>query len=143
MGIVTLSMSDGDRKRVHDPCGDRTPPTSKVALVSGAYAKPVYVLTDAGCFTSCVVAANRLVEQGAIAIGETSGQNEEYGEVATPPPLASGLADYLLPISIIRQPREQLRVVPKVSWTGAMDADVEIEIWIMQLSSNNTSKIPK
>lgn len=125
---------DGDRKLVHDPCCDRTPPTTKITLVPGAYARPVYVLIDAGCFSSCVVAANRLVEQGAIAVGETSGQNEEYGEVASPPPLPSGLAEYLLPISIIRQPREQLRVVLTVRWAGAMDADDELEGWIATMA---------
>ncbi len=129
---------DGDRKLVHDPCCDRTPPTAKIALVPGAYSKPVYVLIDAGCFSSCVVAANRLVEQGAIAVGETSGQNEEYGEVATPPPLPSGLADYLLPISIIRQPRERLRVEPKLRWAGAMDDDSEIESWIATMAVDPT-----
>jgi len=125
---------NGDRVLVHDPCCDRTPPTSKIALVPGVYKKPVYVLIDAGCFSSCVVGANRLIEQGAIAVGETSGQNEEYGEVATPPPLPSGLADYLLPISIIRQPSETLRVVPRVPWMGAMDADSELETWISRMA---------
>ncbi|OYY76389.1 MAG: hypothetical protein B7Y43_15205 [Sphingomonas sp. 28-62-20] len=134
---------DGDRKLVHDPCCDRTPPTTKITLVPGAYARPVYVLIDAGCFSSCVVAANRLVEQGAIAVGETSGQNEEYGEVASPPPLPSGLAEYLLPISIIRQPRERLRVEPKLRWTGTMDADDEIENWIAQVSLNKISQLSK
>jgi hypothetical protein len=130
---------NGDRTLVYDPCCDRTPPTTKIALVAGAYNKPVYVLIDAGCFSSCVVAANRLIEQGAIAIGETSGQNEEYGEIATPPPLPSGLARYFLPISIIRQPREALRVVPKIRCEGAMDADAEIETWIVQMAVGTKS----
>lgn len=121
---------DGDRNLVHDPCCDPTPPTGPVPLVPGAYTNPVYVLIDAGCFSSCVLAANRLIEQGAIAVGETSGQNEEYGEVTTPPPLPSGLARYLLPISIIRQPKSSLRVEPRLKWAGALDDDVAIEAWL-------------
>lgn len=128
---------EGDRALVYDPCCDQIPPGNPAIAVPRAYTKPVYVLIDAGCFSSCVLAANRLVEQGAIAIGETSGQNEEYGEIATPPPLPSGLARYFLPISIIRQPRETLRVVPKVRWDGAMDADAEIESWIGQLAARS------
>ncbi len=130
---------DGDRKLVHDPCCDRTPSDVPITTVPNAYNKPVYVLIDAGCFSSCVLAANRLIEQGAIAIGETSGQNEEYGEIVTPPPLPSGLARYFLPISIIRQPSETLRVVPKMRWEGAMDADGEIETWIAKMARNSMS----
>jgi hypothetical protein len=129
---------DGDRTLVHDPCCDATLLTAAVALVPSAYDKPVYVLIDAGCFSSCVLAANRLIEQGAIAVGETSGQNEEYGEIATPPPLPSGLARYYLPISIIRQPKKTLRVIPSVTWAGALDDDVGIEAWVNQLALSDT-----
>ena len=125
---------DGDHLLVHDPCCDRVPPTKKIPLVTGDYTKPVYVLIDAGCFSSCVLAADRLIEQGAIAVGETTGQNEEYGEIATPPPLPSGLARYFLPISIIRQPKDTLRIVPQIAWQGAMDDDAGIETWIAKLA---------
>ncbi|KPF73367.1 hypothetical protein IP88_09375 [alpha proteobacterium AAP81b] len=120
----------GDRALVHDPCCDAAPAAAPVAPAASAYRRPVYVLIDAGCFSSCVLAANRLIAQGAVAVGETSGQNEEYGEIATPPPLPSGLARYFLPISIIRQPRETLRVVPGIRWDGALDDDAAIEAWI-------------
>lgn len=129
---------DGDRKLVHDPCCDRTPSDKPVTAVPNTHDKPVFVLIDAGCFSSCVLAANRLIEQGAIAIGETSGQNEEYGEIVSLPPLPSGLARYYLPISIIRQPSETLRIVPKVRWEGAMDADGELETWIAKMARNST-----
>ena len=125
---------DGDRQLVHDPCCDAeddAPPSSDVMPRFGGRA---YVLVDAGCFSSCVLAANRLIAQGAVAIGETSGQNEEYGEIVTPPPLPSGLASYSLPVSIIRQDHRALRVIPQERWPGAMDDDRGLEDWVAHLA---------
>ncbi len=124
---------DGDRALVHDPCCDPDSVTVPLMTVASRYARPVYVLIDAGCFSSCVLAANTLMRNGAISVGESSRQNEEYGEIVTPPPLPSGLASYFLPISIIRQAPTALRVVPTFRWSGAMDDDVGLARWIAQL----------
>ena len=129
---------DGDRALVHDPCCDADPARPAPPPPPALYTGPAYVLIDAGCFSSCVLAANRLVEQGAVPVGETTGQNEEYGEVVDGPPLPSGLARYLLPVSIIRQPRETLRLIPRFTWPGAMDDDVGLERWIATLAARQS-----
>ena len=129
------SAPGGDETLVHDPCCDASPSAAPPPDRPSLYAGPVYALIDAGCFSSCVVAAGRLVAQGATAVGETSGQNEEYGEIVEPPPLPSGLARYFLPISIIRQPKEALRVEPAIAWSGAMDDDAGLEAWISRLAA--------
>ena len=131
---------DGDRALVHDPCCDADPARAVPPMPPAIYTGTAFVLIDAGCFSSCVLAANRLVEQGAIAIGETTGQNEEYGEVVDGPPLPSGLARYLLPVSIIRQPRETLRLIPRVMWPGAMDDDTGLERWIATLAARQSPR---
>ncbi len=130
----------GDKALVHDPCCDADPAPPPVAPAPPLYARPVYVLIDAGCFSSCVLAANRLVQHGAIAVGETTGQNEEYGEVADGPPLPSGLARYLLPISIIRQEKNALRLAATLPWVGAMDDDAGIENWIEGLAASRLER---
>lgn len=104
-----------------------------------AYRGPVYVLTDAGCFSSCVVAANILIKLGGINVGEVMGENEEYGEITGPIDLPSKLGRYWLPISIIRQRKEDLGGRPVVhAWTGAMDNDAGILAWIADLSRHTS-----
>ena len=106
-----------------------------------AYRGPAYVLTDAGCFSSCVVAANILIKLGGINVGEVMGQNEEYGEITGPIDLPSKLGRYWLPISIIRQRKEDLGGRPVVhAWAGAIDDDPGILAWIADLSKNTSSR---
>jgi hypothetical protein len=101
-----------------------------------AYAGKVFVVTDAGCFSSCVVVMNTLKRMGAIQVGEASGQNEVYGESVGPFNLPSGLGWYRVPASIIRQPRSSLGgLPPDRPWTGAMDDDAGIRAWIARLAS--------
>ena len=100
-----------------------------------AYARKVFVLTDAGCFSSCVVVMNTLKRMGAIQVGEASGQNEVYGESVGPFDLPSGLGWYRIPVSIIRQPRSSLGgLPPDVRWPGAMDDDRGLRAWIAGLA---------
>jgi hypothetical protein len=99
------------------------------------YGRPVFVLTDAGCFSSCVIAADTLRRLGARQVGEVSGQNEEFGEAAGPLALPSGLARLWVPISIIRQARESLGGLPvDAPWPGALDDDPAIFAWIAGLA---------
>ncbi len=99
------------------------------------YTGKVFVLTDAGCFSSCVVVMNTLKRMGAIQIGEASGQNEVYGESVGPFNLPSGLGWYRIPVSIIRQPRSSLGgLPPDIPWPGAMDDDAGIRDWIGKLA---------
>lgn len=126
----------GDRALVEDPCC--TPASTASAdlppLVAPATTQPVYLLTDAGCFSSCILALAPLRAMGAIVVGETTGQNEEYGEVAGPIMTPSGLARALIPMSIIRQRPDMLVVSPDRPWSGAMDDDAGIAAWIAAMA---------
>ena len=114
-------------------------PKPKPAFVAApAYNGKVFVLTDAGCFSSCVVVMNTFKRMGAIQVGEPSGQNEVYGESVGPFNLPSGLGWYRIPVSIIRQPRSSLGgLPPDVSWSGAMDDDQGLRAWIAKLATNS------
>jgi hypothetical protein len=103
------------------------------------YTGKVFVVTDAGCFSSCVVVLNTLKRMGAIQVGEPSGQNEVFGESVGPFTLPSGLGWYRVPASIIRQPRSSLGgLPPDVRWQGAMDDDAGLHGWIARLATGAT-----
>ena len=105
------------------------------------YTGKVFVLTDAGCFSSGVVVMNTFKRMGAIQVGEASGQNEVYGESVGPFNLPSGLGWYRIPVSIIRQPRSSLGgLPPDISWSGAMDNDQGLREWIAALASGARNK---
>lgn len=126
---------DGDRALVKDPWSTPDPFGSPPPpVVAPAYARPVFLLTDAACFSSCVLALGPLRAMGAIVVGETTGQNEEYGEIAGPLTTPSGLGRYFIPITIIRQRRDTLVVPAERLWPGAMDDDAGIAAWIENLS---------
>lgn len=105
------------------------------------YAGKVFVLTDAGCFSSCVVVMGTLKRMGAIQVGEASGQNEVWGESAGPFNLPSGLGSYRIPVSIIRQPQSALGGLPPyIIWPGRMDDDTGLRTWIAGLASGSISR---
>jgi hypothetical protein len=117
-----------------DECCRPKPRPSRVPAPT--YTGKVFVLTDAGCFSSCVVVMNTLKRMGAIQVGEASGQNEVYGESVGPIDLPSGLGWYRIPVSIIRQPRSSLGgLPPDVPWPGAMDDDQGLRAWIATLAT--------
>ncbi|WP_375396029.1 S41 family peptidase [uncultured Sphingomonas sp.] len=127
-----IAAHPGDTALLRDPSADDTPPPPAAAKL---YAGPVFVLTDSGCFSSCVVVMDVLKTLGARQVGEPSGQNEEYGEIAGPLTTPSGLATYRIPMSIIRQPRADLGgLPPDVVWPGAMDDDTGLPTWIAWLA---------
>jgi hypothetical protein len=105
------------------------------AVPKPQYTGKAFVLTDAGCFSSCVVVMNTLKRMGAVQVGEASGQNEVYGESVGPFDLPSGLGWYRIPVSIIRQPRSSLGgLPPDIAWPGAMDDDQGLHRWIAELA---------
>lgn len=106
------------------------------SIPKAEYMGKAFVLTDAGCFSSCVVVMNTLKRMGAIQVGEASGQNEVWGESVGPIDLPSGLGSYRTSVSIIRQPRSALGgLPPDIAWPGAMDDDDGLRKWIAELAS--------
>ncbi len=139
-GIASLidRAPQRDRALVSDPCC--TPaPASAAKIAPDARKRRVFVLTDAGCFSSCVLVVNQLRRLGAMQIGEPTGRNAEYGEDAGPLTLPSGLARYYGPLAIIRQRADDLGAGPPDRvWKGAMDDTAGVEAWVAQLASART-----
>jgi hypothetical protein len=118
-----------------DDCCQPKPRPSVIPKLT--YAGKAFVLTDAGCFSSGVVVMNTFKRMGAIQVGEASGQNEVYGESVGPFNLPSGLGTYRIPVSIIRQPRSSLGgLPPDIAWSGRMDDDQGLRVWIAALASD-------
>ncbi|HST08396.1 MAG TPA: S41 family peptidase [Gemmatimonadaceae bacterium] len=129
----TIAAVKGDGLYQDECCRPKPRPS---VIPATSYAGKVFVLTDAGCFSSGVVVMNTLKRMGAIQIGEPSGQNEVYGESVGPFNLPSGLGWYRIPVSIIRQPRSSLGgLPPDIVWSGAMDDDQGLRQWIATLAS--------
>lgn len=128
---IAAAKSDG---LYQDECCRPKPRPSLIPALT--YSGKVFVLTDAGCFSSGVVVMNTFKRMGAVQVGEASGQNEVYGESVGPFNLPSGLGWYRIPASIIRQPRSSLGgLPPDVPWPGAMDDDQGLRVWIAKLAS--------
>jgi hypothetical protein len=129
----TISAAKEDGLYQDDCCQPKPRPS---LVPKPAYTGKVFVLTDAGCFSSGVVVMNTFKRMGAIQVGEASGQNEVYGESVGPFNLPSGLGWYRIPVSIIRQPRSSLGgLPPDIPWPGAMDDDQGLREWIAKLAS--------
>jgi hypothetical protein len=129
----TIAAAKGDGLYQDECCRPKPRPS---LVPKPTYAGRAFVLTDAGCFSSCVVVMNTLKRMGAVQVGEASGQNEVYGESVGPFNLPSGLGWYRIPVSIIRQPRSSLGgLPPDMRWSGAMDDDEGLRDWIAGLAS--------
>jgi hypothetical protein len=129
----TIAAAKGDGLYQDECCRPKPRPS---VVPKPAYNGKVFVLTDAGAFSSGVVVMNTFKRMGAIQVGEASGQNEVYGESVGPFNLPSGLGWYRIPVSIIRQPRSSLGgLPPDVRWPGAMDDDRGLREWIAKLAS--------
>jgi hypothetical protein len=134
----TIAAARDDGLHQDECCRPRPRPS---VVPKPAYSRKVFVVTDAGCFSSCVVVMNTLKRMGAIQVGEASGQNEVYGESVGPFDLPSGLGTYRIPVSIIRQPRSSLGgLPPDIPWSGAMDDDQGLHAWVATLASGATRR---
>ncbi len=131
--VAAAAAAKGDGLFRDECCQPESKPDS---IAKPEYSGKVFVLTDAGAFSSSVVVMNTFKRMGAIQVGEPSGQNEVYAEGVGPLDLPSGLGQYRIPFSIIRQPRSALGgLPPDVWWPGAMDDDKGLERWIDRLAS--------
>ena len=136
---------DRDTALVRDPCcGPESKPPPLGIPPDALYRGKTFVLTDAGCFSSCVLVMNTLREMGATQVGESSGQNEVYGEIAGPFTTPSGLARYSIPLSIIRQSRESLGgLAPDRQFDGPMDDIAALRKWIDRMGRERaTTRFP-
>lgn len=83
------------------------------------HAAPVFVLTDGGCGSSCILATYMLKRMGAIHAGEPTLKNTMYGEAWVQRPLPSQLAVAVLPVASMPYPPGHLGGdMPDLVWTG-------------------------
>lgn len=81
---------------------------------------PSFVLTDGGCFSSCIMSVNTLRSMGAKQIGLPTDRNAVYGESWFSRELPSGFGSLTLPLAIFGEDPELLGGgPPDLPWTGA------------------------
>lgn len=121
--------------RAGSPVVDRSAAGS-TQVSAARHRKTIFVLTDAGCFSSCIIVFNKFKELGAIQVGEITGRNTRYAENVFRARLPSRLGVLTLPIAIFPRTKdtELGAQPPDHAWSGRMDDDVGIENWIASLA---------
>lgn len=80
---------------------------------------PVFVLTDGGCGSSCIMFVNEVRRMGARQIGDPTDRNTIYGEQWVATTLPSGEAELRLPNAVYGWPESALGGgPPDIQWTG-------------------------
>lgn len=80
---------------------------------------PVFVLTDGGCGSSCILFVNEVRRMGARQIGDPTDRNTIYGEQWVRTPLPSGEAELFLPSAVYGWAERELGGgPPDIQWTG-------------------------
>lgn len=119
---------------VVDPDAQRLPerpPSAQPARRAPASRQPVYVLTDGGCFSSCIIATYLLKRQGARQAGDPTGVHTIYGEVWFSRRLPNLDADLIVPLAINTNPPDQLGGdPPELPWTGAAEDEAGLRAMI-------------
>lgn len=99
-----------------DETGQHPPTKRRRARLRG----PSYVLTDGGCFSSCIMVVNTLRDMGATQVGLPTDRNTIYGESWFKRELPSGHGTLTLPLAIFGEDPEHLGGgPPDLPWTGA------------------------
>lgn len=81
---------------------------------------PVYVLTDGGCVSTCIVAVNALRRAGALQVGDPTQRQTRYVEAWFQRQLPSGYGEVTLPIARIAFAEQELGGEPvDLPWTGS------------------------
>lgn len=96
-------------------------PAPAPSLRSGRGLKaPVYVLTDGGCVSTCIVAVNALRRAGALQVGDPTQRQTRYVEAWFQRPLPSGYGEVILPIALIPFAEQELGGGSvDLPWTGS------------------------
>ncbi len=84
-----------------------------------ARTSPVFVLTDGGCASSCILFLNEVRRMGARQVGDPTDRNTVYGEQWVRTPLPSGEAELYLPSAVYGWAESALGgAPPDIQWTG-------------------------
>lgn len=94
----------------------------------------VYLLTDAGCFSSCIQAAQFFTKLGATQIGQTTGADTHYSQVFEIT-LPSGMATFSTLRSIMTDaPKAIGPYVPKIAYEGDIADTASLEKWVGEIA---------
>jgi hypothetical protein len=103
------------------------PPSKKKSKVRG----PSFVLTDGGCFSSCIMVVTALRDMGAKQVGLSTGRNTIYGESWFTRDLPSGFGALTLPIAIFGENPELLGGgPPDLPWTGSPTDEAAVRAFV-------------
>jgi hypothetical protein len=92
---------------------------------------PVFILTDGGCGSSCILFVNEVRRMGARQIGDPTDRNTVYGEQWVRTPLPSGEADLFLPSAVYGWAERDLGGGPPDSqWTGTATDEAGLRAFI-------------
>ena len=92
---------------------------------------PVFVLTDGGCGSSCILFVNEVRRMGARQLGDPTDRNTVYGEQWVRTPLPSGEADLFLPSAVYGWAESQLGGgAPDIQWTGTATDEAGLRAFV-------------
>ncbi|HYD11915.1 MAG TPA: S41 family peptidase [Allosphingosinicella sp.] len=92
---------------------------------------PVFVLTDGGCGSSCILFVNEVRRMGARQLGDPTDRNTVYGEQWAMTALPSGEADLFLPSAVYGWPESVLGGgPPDLQWTGTAADEAGLRAFI-------------
>ncbi len=92
---------------------------------------PVFVLTDGGCGSSCIMFVNEVRRMGARQIGDPTDRNTVYGEQWVAMPLPSGEAELRLPNAVYGWAESELGgAAPDLQWTGTATDEAGLRAFI-------------
>ena len=95
-----------------------------------------YVLTDYGCASACLDAADVFLALGAVQIGQETSADTVYMDMRSDP-LPSGRAEANVPMKVYRGRARgnNQSLVPAHAWTGALDDTAGIEAWLVGIDA--------
>jgi hypothetical protein len=98
---------------------------------SPARTGPVFVLTDGGCGSSCIMFVNEVRRMGARQLGDPTDRNTVYGEQWVRTALPSGEADLYLPSAVYGWAESELGGgPPDIQWTGTATDEAGLRAFI-------------
>jgi hypothetical protein len=92
---------------------------------------PVFVLTDGGCASSCILFVNEVRRMGARQLGDPTDRNTIYGEQWVRTPLPSGEAELFLPSAVYGWAESELGGgPPDIQWTGTATDEAGLRAFV-------------
>ena len=85
----------------------------------GSSLKHVFVLTDGGCMSSCIMFVQQVKRMGAVQVGDPTNRNTRYGEEWISQPLPSRIATLYVPSAIFDWRSRELSSLPSLPWNGS------------------------